>query len=82
MATAGLHVARKLGVDVPGRLSVLAGDDSQLCEMAYPAVSALARDIHAYGANTARILLGGRLEDFQDATARLLLRDSIAPPPT
>jgi DNA-binding LacI/PurR family transcriptional regulator len=85
MATAGLHVARKLGLDVPGRLSIVAGDDSQLCEMAYPALSALARDVHAYGANAARVLLAGLAgappADFQDATPRLLLRDSIAPPP-
>ncbi|GGM40735.1 LacI family DNA-binding transcriptional regulator [Dactylosporangium sucinum] len=85
MATAGLHVSRKLGVDVPGRLSIVAGDDSQLCEMAYPALSALSRDVHAYGANAARVLLsllaGAPAQDFQDATPRLLLRDSIAPPP-
>ncbi|MET7400257.1 LacI family DNA-binding transcriptional regulator [Dactylosporangium sp. NPDC005572] len=84
MATAGLHVARKLDLDVPARLSIVAGDDSQLCEMAYPALSALARDILAYGANAARTLLsllaGAAPGDFQDATPRLLLRDSIAPP--
>ncbi|HTJ35947.1 MAG TPA: LacI family DNA-binding transcriptional regulator [Dactylosporangium sp.] len=84
MATAGLHVARKLGLDVPGELSIVAGDDSQLCEMTYPSLSALSRDVLAYGANTARLLLsfldGAEPSDFQDATPRLLLRDSIAPP--
>ncbi|WP_432824560.1 LacI family DNA-binding transcriptional regulator [Dactylosporangium sp. CA-092794] len=84
MATAGLHVARKLGLDVPGRLSIVAGDDSQLCEMAFPALTALSRDVPAYGANAARTLLaflaGGPPADFQDATARLLVRDSTAPP--
>jgi DNA-binding LacI/PurR family transcriptional regulator len=85
MATAGLHVARKLGLDVPRDLSIVAGDDSQLCEMAYPALSALSRDVLAYGANAARTLLtflaGGAPGDFQDTTPRLLLRDSTAPPP-
>ncbi|MGI5185989.1 LacI family DNA-binding transcriptional regulator [Dactylosporangium sp. CA-152071] len=83
MATAGLHVARKLGLDVPGNLSIIAGDDSQLCEMAYPALSALARDVLAYGANAARTLLahldGAPATDFQDTTPRLLLRDSCSP---
>lgn len=82
MAVAGLHVARKLGIEVPRQLSILAGDDSQLCEMAFPALSALARDVHAYGAHAARLLLShldtGDGEDVQDSTARLLLRDSVA----
>ena len=51
MATAALNTARKLDIDVPGQLSIIAGDDSQLCEMAYPTLSALTRDVQAYGAN-------------------------------
>jgi len=82
MATAGLHVARKLGIEVPRQLSILAGDDSQLCEMAFPALSALARDVHAYGAHAARTLIAhlgsGDPNGFQDTAPRLLLRDSVA----
>jgi DNA-binding LacI/PurR family transcriptional regulator len=84
MATAGLSVARKLGVAVPERLSIVAGDDSQLCEMVFPALTALSRDVQAYGANTARILLalldGQEPGSFQDATAKLIPRESTATP--
>ncbi len=80
MATAGLSVARKLGVNVPGELSIVAGDDSQLCEMVYPPLSALSRDVQAYGMNTARTLLalldGKEPASYQDATARLRIRGS------
>ncbi|MEO3863267.1 LacI family DNA-binding transcriptional regulator [Acrocarpospora sp. B8E8] len=84
MGTAGLSVARKLGVSVPDELSIVAGDDSQLCEMVFPALTALSRDIQKYGANTARTLLalldGATVTSFQDATARLLIRESTAAP--
>ncbi|MFF3441833.1 LacI family DNA-binding transcriptional regulator [Streptosporangium sp. NPDC002721] len=83
MATAGLSVARKLGVSVPAELSIVAGDDSQLCEMVYPPLTALSRDVQAYGMNTARTLLalldGRQPQSYQDATARLRIRGSSAP---
>jgi DNA-binding LacI/PurR family transcriptional regulator len=85
MATAGLSVASKLGIAVPGQLSIVAGDDSQLCEMVFPALTALSRDIQAYGAHTARVLLdqleGGTVRSFEDTPARLALRKSTAAPP-
>nr|WP_246001617.1 LacI family DNA-binding transcriptional regulator [Allorhizocola rhizosphaerae] len=86
MATAGLSVARKLGIAVPGQLSIVAGDDSQLCEMVFPALTALSRDIQAYGAHSARVLLeqlegGGTVTSFEDKPARLTLRESTAAPP-
>ncbi len=84
MATAALHTARRLGIEVPAQVSIIAGDDSQLCEMAYPSLSSLSRNVQAYGANTARTLLGflatGEARGYRDATPRLLLRDSVAPP--
>jgi DNA-binding LacI/PurR family transcriptional regulator len=83
MATAGVSVARQLGVGVPHELSIIAGDDSQLCEMVFPTLTALSRDVQAYGAHTARTLLrllnGGAPQSFQDATARLVPRESTAP---
>ncbi len=84
MATAGLSVARKLGIAVPTQLSIVAGDDSQLCEMVFPALTALSRDITAYGAHTARILLeqleGATVASFESTPARLALRESTAAP--
>jgi DNA-binding LacI/PurR family transcriptional regulator len=85
MATAGLSVARKLGVSVPRELSLVAGDDSQLCEMVFPSLTALSRDIQLYGVNAARTLLaqldGSPKRSFQDATARLLPRESTTTAP-
>ncbi|MFI9597176.1 LacI family DNA-binding transcriptional regulator [Nonomuraea sp. NPDC052265] len=82
MATAGLSVARQLGVGVPHELSIVAGDDSQLCEMVFPTLTALSRDVQAYGGHAARTLLarlrGGAPSSFQDATARLVARESTA----
>ncbi|WP_245966550.1 LacI family DNA-binding transcriptional regulator [Sphaerisporangium album] len=86
MATAGLSVARKLGVSVPAELSIVAGDDSQLCEMVFPSLTALSRDIPLYGVNTARTLLahldGAPARSFQDATPFLLPRESTAAAPS
>lgn len=85
MATAGLSIARQLGVNVPHELSIVAGDDSQLCEMVFPTLTALSRDVQAYGGHAARTLLaqldGGAPRSFQDATARLAERESTATAP-
>jgi DNA-binding LacI/PurR family transcriptional regulator len=57
MAVAGLSVAQEMGLDVPSDLSLVAWDDSQLCRVVRPALTALGRDIAAYGAQAARTLL-------------------------
>ena len=49
MALAALAVAAETGTDVPARLSLLAWDDSALCRLANPALSAMALDVHAMG---------------------------------
>jgi DNA-binding LacI/PurR family transcriptional regulator len=56
MALAGLSAAQQMGVDVPGELSVIAWDDSVLCELVHPSLTALHRDIPAVGAEGARRL--------------------------
>ena len=80
MAVAALGVARALGISVPEQLSLVAGDDSQLCMLVHPALTALSRDVGALGAHAARRLLaeidGQPAGDFQDATARLVTRAS------
>jgi DNA-binding LacI/PurR family transcriptional regulator len=84
MAVAGLAVAQELGLAVPGDLSIVAFDDSPLCRLVHPPLTALARDIPAYGARAARLLLsvidGGAGGSVQDATATLVARGSTAPP--
>ena len=80
MAIAALGVAREMGVLVPEQLSILAGDDSQLCALVHPGLTALSRDIAAYGSHAARTLIAAiehqQAESYQDATANLLIRAS------
>ncbi|GIF77817.1 LacI family transcriptional regulator [Asanoa siamensis] len=84
MAIAGLGVAQEMGLSVPGDLSIVAFDDSPLCRLVHPALTALARDIPAYGALAARQLLaavaGQSVGSVQDATAKLVPRASTARP--
>jgi DNA-binding LacI/PurR family transcriptional regulator len=82
MAVAGLAVAQEMGVAVPSELSIVAWDDSPLCELVHPSLTALSRDIMAYGAHAARLLfaiLDGRpAANLQDVTARIIPRGSTA----
>ncbi|WP_089156914.1 LacI family DNA-binding transcriptional regulator [Micromonospora sp. NBS 11-29] len=84
MAIAGLAVAQEMGLGVPGDLSIVAWDDSPLCQLVHPPLTALGRDIPAYGANAARQLLaviaGEPVTGLQDETAHLTPRGSTAPP--
>jgi DNA-binding LacI/PurR family transcriptional regulator len=85
MAIAGLGVAQEMGLRVPADLSLVAWDDSVLCRLVHPALTALQRDIPAYGAHAASMLLdlidGHSAGTVQDATARLAPRSSTARAP-
>jgi len=85
MALAALNVAQEMNVAVPGELSLVAGDDSQLCVLVRPALTALSWDIQSYGVHAARVLLelidGRSPESFQESAARLVVRGSTGPPP-
>ena len=85
MAVAGTSVAHEMGVAVPGDLSIVAWDDSVLCEIVHPPLTVLSRDIMAYGARAAERLLalldGESVGDFEDAMPRLITRGSTARPP-
>jgi DNA-binding LacI/PurR family transcriptional regulator len=84
MAVAGTSVAHEMAVDVPQDLSIVAWDDSVLCEIVHPALTALKRDIVAYGAHAAERLLellgGVPVRDLEDALPHLVARGSTAPP--
>ncbi|MEU6387885.1 LacI family DNA-binding transcriptional regulator [Streptomyces sp. NPDC046939] len=84
MAVAGLSVAAELGLRVPADLSLLAWDDSQLCRLTHPALSAMSHDVHAFGADVARtlydVLRGERVAAQPVATPRLTPRGSTAAP--
>ncbi|WP_327107617.1 LacI family DNA-binding transcriptional regulator [Nonomuraea glycinis] len=84
MAVAGMSAAHEMRLDVPGDLSIVAWDDSPLSQVVRPALSALTRDIPAYGVHAARTLLslidGEEVAGVEDQAARLLPRGSTAPP--
>ncbi|GIG65884.1 LacI family DNA-binding transcriptional regulator [Phytomonospora endophytica] len=84
MAIAGLGVAQELRLDVPGDLSIVAWDDSPLCQLTHPALTALGRDIPAYGAIAAKRLLaaiaGEDVGDHRDVPAQLTTRGSTGAP--
>lgn len=83
MALAGLGVAAERGVAVPAELSLIAWDDSPLCEATYPQLSALSHDVASYGAHVARRLFGAMdgvaPAAHLDSTPALRLRGTTAP---
>ncbi|MDH2430221.1 LacI family DNA-binding transcriptional regulator [Sphaerisporangium sp. TRM90804] len=85
MAVAGLSAAREMRLDVPDDLSIVAWDDSALSRVVRPPLTALSRDIAAYGAHAARRLLaliaGEHVTGYEDRAPHLTPRASTAPPP-
>lgn len=86
MAVAGLSAAHHLGVRVPEEISMVAWDDSALCELIRPGLTALRRDVADYGARAARLLgevvAGNEVEDLQVAKMSLVERGSTAAAPS
>ncbi|MFI6478104.1 LacI family DNA-binding transcriptional regulator [Nonomuraea sp. NPDC050663] len=84
MTVAGLSVAQEMGLSVPGELSLVAWDDSPLCQVVRPPLTAVSRDVPAFGAHAARRLLavidGEQPGSFEDEAARLTPRGSTARP--
>ncbi|GGM40755.1 LacI family DNA-binding transcriptional regulator [Dactylosporangium sucinum] len=82
MAVAGLTVAHELGIAVPSELSIVAWDDSPICRLLHPSLTALTRDIGGYGVAAARMLLaavaGAPVESAHGAPAHLTPRGSTA----
>ena len=63
----------------------MAWDDSPLCEVVHPPLTALTRDVAAYGAHAARVLVqaaaGAEVGNHQEAPAVLTVRGSTGPAP-
>ncbi|MFF3441832.1 LacI family DNA-binding transcriptional regulator [Streptosporangium sp. NPDC002721] len=80
MAVAGLGVAKELGLRVPADLSILAWDDSVLCGLVRPAITALSRDAVLDGGRAVQLLLraiaGERPAHVEVPVPRLVVRDS------
>lgn len=82
MAVAGLGVANELHLSVPGDVSLLAWDDSPLCRLAYPPLTAMSLDVHAMGVQVAdavlNLLASGRPTTSTAPLPRLVARGSTA----
>ncbi|MFJ8165132.1 LacI family DNA-binding transcriptional regulator [Streptomyces sp. NPDC096136] len=85
MAVAGSAVAAGLGIPVPGRLSIVAWDDSALCRVTHPPLTALVRDTAGFGRLAAEellsVLAGAPPRVRESELPRLEPRGSTAPPP-
>lgn len=85
MAVAALTTAHQRGLSVPGDVSIIAWDDSLLCRLVTPGLTALSHDVVALGAEAARRLLdvidGAEPADHQEATPMLQIRASTGPAP-
>jgi DNA-binding LacI/PurR family transcriptional regulator len=83
MALGGLGMAQRLGVSVPSTLSIVSWDDSALCELIHPAVTALHRDIAGVGATAARMLRemanGGAPESVAEPAPEFVVRETTGP---
>lgn len=84
MAVAGLSVAQEMGLSVPADLSIVAWDDSPLAQVVRPSLTALTRDIPAFGAHAARSLIalieGEEVAAAEEEAPRLTPRGSTAQP--
>ena len=84
LGVAGLGVAQQMGFGVPEDVSIVAWDDSLICQVVHPPLTAVARDIPAYGeAAVARLLeeIEGRGDGSVEIPRGVLTpRGSTAPP--
>lgn len=84
LAVAGLRAALEMGIRVPADLSIISFEDSILVRLARPALTALTRDMVAFGEITARLLLARidadqPVDSVQGPPVNLTVRDSTAP---
>ncbi len=85
MALAGMGVATELGLTVPADLSLVAWDDSPMCRLSNPPLSAVTLDVHAMGNQAADAVLntlaGGPVKSYLVPQQRLSTRGTTAAPP-
>ena len=85
MAVAALSTLADLGIAVPEQVSLIAWDDSALCEITHPELSAMSHDVMAFGGHVARrlfgVLEGAAPAAHLDSTPRLVQRGSTAAAP-
>jgi DNA-binding LacI/PurR family transcriptional regulator len=80
MAIGALEAAAREGLAVPRDLSLVAWDDSALCQLATPPLSAVSHDIQALGVLAAQTLVtvmeGGMVTTVRAEPAKLVSRGS------
>lgn len=85
MAIAALGVCARAGKRVPEDVSIIAWDDSLICQHTMPRLSAMSHDVVAFGAHAARrmfdVLAGAAPASFLDSTPHLVMRESVAVAP-
>ncbi len=85
LAVAGLGVAHEMGFVVPDDVSLVAWDDSPYCRLVHPPLTAVTRDIPAYGALASARLLelveGAAPGDVESLRGKLTPRQSTGPAP-
>ncbi|MEV6643989.1 LacI family DNA-binding transcriptional regulator [Amycolatopsis sp. NPDC051371] len=83
LAVAALVAARELGLAVPGDLSVVSWDDSELCRLVRPALSAVRRPLPELGGLAVSMLrdliAGEEVGDVWASRPRLITRGSTGP---
>lgn len=84
MALAALPVAQEMGISVPSHLSLPAWDDSAMCRLASPPLSAMMIDVHGMGQLTGTCVLntlaGGPPRSHGAPLPRLTARGSTGAP--
>lgn len=84
LAVTGLGVAQHMGFSVPDELSIVGWDDSLISQVVHPPLTAITRDITAYGVTATRHLLQALetpdLEDIDTQRGELTPRGSTAAP--
>ncbi|EOD59128.1 substrate-binding domain-containing protein, partial [Amycolatopsis vancoresmycina] len=83
LAVAALAAARELGLAVPRDLSVVSWDDTPLCRLVRPALTAIRRPLAELGSLAAAVLhdvlAGERASDVCASRPRLITRGSTGP---
>jgi DNA-binding LacI/PurR family transcriptional regulator len=85
MAVAALGVLARAGLRAPDDVSIIAWDDSLLCQHVVPKLTALSHDVVAFGAHAARRLFdaaaGAAPAAHLDSTPHLAVRESTGQAP-
>jgi DNA-binding LacI/PurR family transcriptional regulator len=86
LGVSGLGVALQMGLGVPEDLSLIAWDDSLICQVVHPPLTTLTRDITAFGSAACRHLRAvietpGRVGHLETPRAELTARASTGPAP-